>query len=263
MTPLDPVRVTAARHVLVVAPHPDDEAVGCGGTVHLAARAGATVAVVVLTRGDGGIDPLAGSVSVETRQSESRACCRELGTEAPLFAGLESGTLRADPALGARALRELTNGVRFDRVLVPSPLERHATHRASLVAALLAGVATDDAEVWGWGAWDAIPAWDEVLEVDVTAARMAKTLAVRAHASQDRPRALAAATLARDSSQAAFSSITGHEQRKAVERLLDLSTLVAGLRGDETAAGLSRAIATWTAERSAAWAQALWSTHTG
>src|SRR3546814_4416959 len=40
-----------ARRVAVVAPHPDDEILGCGGTMARAAAAGAEVHVVVVTRG--------------------------------------------------------------------------------------------------------------------------------------------------------------------------------------------------------------------
>jgi LmbE family N-acetylglucosaminyl deacetylase len=39
------------RRIAVVAPHPDDEILGCGGTMARAARAGAEVHVVVVTRG--------------------------------------------------------------------------------------------------------------------------------------------------------------------------------------------------------------------
>lgn len=40
-----------ARRIAVVAPHPDDEILGCGGTMARAAEAGAEVHVIVVTRG--------------------------------------------------------------------------------------------------------------------------------------------------------------------------------------------------------------------
>ena len=42
-----------AQRVLIVAPHPDDEVLGCGGLIAAAVRQGATVRVVFLTSGDG------------------------------------------------------------------------------------------------------------------------------------------------------------------------------------------------------------------
>ena len=51
---LPPFRVlTADDTVLVVAPHPDDESLCCGGLIHMARRVGAKVAIVWITHGDG------------------------------------------------------------------------------------------------------------------------------------------------------------------------------------------------------------------
>jgi len=45
--------ITADDTVLVVAPHPDDESLCCGGLIHAARSAGARVAIVWITNGDG------------------------------------------------------------------------------------------------------------------------------------------------------------------------------------------------------------------
>jgi LmbE family N-acetylglucosaminyl deacetylase len=45
--------ITADDTVLVVAPHPDDESLCCGGLIHTARTAGARVAIVWITNGDG------------------------------------------------------------------------------------------------------------------------------------------------------------------------------------------------------------------
>ena len=51
---LPPFRVlTADDTVLVVAPHPDDESLCCGGLIHTARSVGAKVAIVWITNGDG------------------------------------------------------------------------------------------------------------------------------------------------------------------------------------------------------------------
>ncbi len=42
-----------SQRILIVAPHPDDEVLGCGGLIAAAVRQGATVRVVFLTSGDG------------------------------------------------------------------------------------------------------------------------------------------------------------------------------------------------------------------
>ncbi|HZM00560.1 MAG TPA: PIG-L family deacetylase, partial [Planctomycetota bacterium] len=206
----------AGRSVLLVAPHPDDEAFGCGGTAHLLAKAGARVQVVVAGSGHGGVG---GAASPDEREDESRRACELLGTLPPVFLRLSSPTLRDDPAAAGRALAAAVGASPCALVLVPSPLERHRTHQATLLAALCAGLPGDGAW-WGYGVWDALPAVDDVAEIDVTEARSAKTLAMSAYASQNRVRSLAAAMAARDMAQATFSRFTGDEPRRAVERLL-------------------------------------------
>ncbi len=256
MRTLDP-RERAGGDVLLVAPHPDDEALGCGGTVHALAAAGAAVCVVVMARGDGGVD---GRTSADGRQDESRRACEALKTEPPRFLDWSSPQLREAPADAARALETLLDGRRFDTLLVPAPFERHDTHRACTLAALLADVAAPDARWYGYGVWDALPAVEEVVEIDITAGRVAKTRAVAAHESQDGPRPLAAGMMGRDLSQAVYSRITGDEPRKAVERLMELDALVARLPpvGERDERGVREALVAWLGERGRAWAETLW-----
>ena len=46
-----PIRAPFGRSVLVIAPHQDDEAIGCGGALALQVRAGRQAAVVILQDG--------------------------------------------------------------------------------------------------------------------------------------------------------------------------------------------------------------------
>jgi LmbE family N-acetylglucosaminyl deacetylase len=81
MTPFRPI--TADDTVLVVAPHPDDESLCCGGLIHMARSAGASVAIVWITYGDAfkwdvivvqkKIRPRAGAYVELARQRESEA----------------------------------------------------------------------------------------------------------------------------------------------------------------------------------------------
>ncbi|MGQ0553631.1 MAG: PIG-L deacetylase family protein [Planctomycetota bacterium] len=250
--------VWPGRRVLLVAPHQDDEAFGCGGLAYLLGRAGAEVQVVVMARGDGGVD---GSSATETREAESRRACELLLIKAPAFQRTTSRELREQPEAAGRQLRHDLGGRPWDLLLVPSPLERHPTHRATLLAALLSGIGGPQAELWGYGVWDSIPAVAETIEVDITAARSAKALAMSSYASQNAGRALAAAIAARDLSQALLSQITGAEPRKAVERLLDLSRLkqaATAAGGQLSSVDAAQLVHAWLESAAKGWWLELW-----
>jgi LmbE family N-acetylglucosaminyl deacetylase len=242
------------RRLLVVAPHQDDEAFGAGGTTHLAARAGAEVHVLIAARGDGGIT---GGATPEVREAESIRCCELLGTRPPVFLRLPSAQLREDP-VGAGRAASTALGARFDVLLVPSPLEGHATHRATLLAALCGDLGTPQAEWWGWRVWSEIPAAPGTGEVDVTEARSPKTLAMSAHVSQNAERKLAAGQSARDYATAIFARLTGDEPRKAVERLLDCSELGRQRPVPATAAEARDRAAAFAQAWVARWAGSVW-----
>jgi len=83
--------------VLAVVAHPDDEVLGCGGTLAAHARAGHEVRALVLAEGATSRDPerdtgLRGE-AIEALQLAARRAAREIGALAPLFAGLPDNRL--------------------------------------------------------------------------------------------------------------------------------------------------------------------------
>ena len=58
-------------NVLVIAPHPDDESIGCGGTLCLHARRGDPITVAYLTSGELGLKHLARNKARLTREREA------------------------------------------------------------------------------------------------------------------------------------------------------------------------------------------------
>jgi LmbE family N-acetylglucosaminyl deacetylase len=101
--------ITADDTVLVVAPHPDDESLCCGGVIHAARSAGARVAIVWITNGDAfkwdaivvekKLRPRAGAYLelARQREAEARTAGGLLGVEADslMFLGYpDRGVLR-------------------------------------------------------------------------------------------------------------------------------------------------------------------------
>ncbi len=146
--------------VLVLAPHPDDEVIGPGGTLARHLDAGDDVRVLVLT--SGGATRGGGADVTSVREEESRRALAHLGTVTPRFAGLTDGALPAQHDLLVAAIQDRAAGVRT--VYVPSLLDPHPDHRAAAVA-LAAAALSDDVLVLGYEVWAAGPV--DVL-VDVT-----------------------------------------------------------------------------------------------
>ena len=131
---IDPATI-ARGPVLVFAPHPDDEVIGCGGAIAFHARRGDPVHVLQLTGGERG-DPRGheGDALVATRRAESRAAARQLGVRESVELGFPDGELAPDAALLARLeaeVRRVAPAVAY----APSPLECHPDHLAAGFAA--------------------------------------------------------------------------------------------------------------------------------
>jgi LmbE family N-acetylglucosaminyl deacetylase/glycosyltransferase involved in cell wall biosynthesis len=118
--PYEPAQLRGER-LLVLAPHPDDEVIGCGGLVALHLREKRLVRIVVATDGGQGGTP-------ETREQESRRALSRLGGSAAIE------FLRyADRSFGNEAaprLRDELLSFHPDLILVPSPIEIHPDHLA-------------------------------------------------------------------------------------------------------------------------------------
>ncbi|MDQ2780305.1 MAG: PIG-L family deacetylase [Pseudomonadota bacterium] len=135
-------RVLPARSVLVFAPHPDDEVLGCGGLIAAWLDAGVPVQVVIVSDGAQGGD-------APERERESQAAAQALAAgSAPAslhFWQLPDRGLRADATLVER-MRECIVGIHADCVLAPSLYEVHPDHRSVALAAAQAFAAVFDDE---------------------------------------------------------------------------------------------------------------------
>ena len=120
------------RQVLVLAPHPDDEVFGCGGTLALMATSGAAIRVVVAT--DGAARATNHSETIATREAESCTAATVLGLSKPIFWRLPDSGLNYDEGLVARIVKALADW-QADLVLAPSALESHPDHYALALAA--------------------------------------------------------------------------------------------------------------------------------
>lgn len=87
---------------LVIAAHPDDEVLGCGGTIARLIRQGDDVRILILSDGESSrhTDPRSVSPeSVAARRSAAKAACRLLGAPEPLFLEFPDNRMDTVPLL--------------------------------------------------------------------------------------------------------------------------------------------------------------------
>jgi LmbE family N-acetylglucosaminyl deacetylase len=115
------LRDQPARALAVYA-HPDDVEVSCGGTLARWSAAGATVHVVVCTRGDKGSSDA--GVDVEAlaaaRRAETQAAADTLGARSLDLLGYDDGAIENDVVLRGR-LVEVVRRVEPEIVICPDP----------------------------------------------------------------------------------------------------------------------------------------------
>lgn len=185
--------------VVVVAPHPDDETLGAGGTLVLLAALGTPVVIAAVTDGEAS-HPGRSDELRRTRAQERTEALRRLGLGHPVVhrLGLPDGGVDAADVLAG--LRPLVTA--DDLVLAPWRHDGHPDHDACGAAAtsLVPPDRLWSYLIWAWhwaGPRD-LP-WNRARRIPLgAAATEAKRAAVQAFASQlagERP-ILSAATLA-------------------------------------------------------------------
>jgi len=120
-----------------VAPHPDDETLGCGGTIIKKKRAGADVKLLFMTDGRHSHRSLIGEAELKRiRRGEALAAGRRLGVAdgSIVFFDYEDETLALHLESAAGRIGELLERDAPEEIFVPyrfeSPADHRATHRA-------------------------------------------------------------------------------------------------------------------------------------
>lgn len=164
-------------NVLVLAAHPDDEALGCGGAVLTHLAAGDRVDVVFATSGEGGLGSYPVDEARRIREAEATGAAKVLGFASVEFLRRPDGSLTDDPSGLASVVAPLLDGV--DLAYAPHPAEDHADH-AALGRAL--SEASDATDALGYEIWTPIGRPDRI--VDISAVMERKLEAVRCYRCQ-------------------------------------------------------------------------------
>ncbi len=150
------LRLRAQDRVLVLAPHPDDESIACGGLLLAARAAGAAQRVVMLTDGDNNpwpqrwaekrwrIDATARARWGARRRAEAQAALDVLGVagdERFFFGWPDMGLtdlLMREPTRVTQALVAQIDAFRPTHLAIPALIDEHPDHSAVHIAARFA-----------------------------------------------------------------------------------------------------------------------------
>jgi LmbE family N-acetylglucosaminyl deacetylase len=173
-----------AGAVLVLAPHPDDEVIGPGGTILRHIAAGAPITVAILTDGRwGGFNP--DGKLVDRRKEESRQAAKIMGMPEPIFFDAPDSEL-GETSVVVEKLAELIRKTSPRFIYLPALTDGHPDHWATnchLHAALakMPDAITSALTLRGYEVWTPTLA---NCHVDITAMADQKRIAIEAFPSQ-------------------------------------------------------------------------------
>ena len=163
-----------AKRITVVAPQPDDEMLGAGGTLIHAIRAGASVHCIYLT---------SGKPATET-ELETEAVSKRIGYSTQ-FLRFPLNCIPVDrPAIDR--VSEAIRQSRPQTLFLPFLLDDHDDHRRAshiLLEAYKLGLLPDDVEIWAYQVYTVLP---PNIVVDITDVADAKADALRLWTLQHR-----------------------------------------------------------------------------
>ncbi len=179
----------APGHLAVIAPHPDDEVIGCGGLVSSCVAAGSRVSVLFLTvEAERSLVKPTSRAGGDRRLAECADAQRVLGYHARAHLALPERGLSSREAELADRIGVWLADLQADRLLLPNPDDAHPDHAAAARAAgvalsgLFAGSTSRAPELWLYEVWGPVRA-DVVAPLDA-AARARRGAALDCYASQ-------------------------------------------------------------------------------
>ncbi len=170
------------RRVLVLSPHPDDEAIGCGGTLRWHVEQGDQIQVIFLTSGEQGVRGQDPKQTSRIRMEEAKAAAKVLGYRSLEFWREPDGAMKLTRSLLKR-MNEKLRAWNPSLVFAPHSREMHPDHRATARLIRRAMEETKSAaEVRLYEVWTPLQQIDHVQ--DISRQMDIKQAAIRAHRSQ-------------------------------------------------------------------------------
>ena len=124
------------HRILVIAPHPDDEILGCGGTIIKNIKQGCEVFVCIVTKG---MPPLFKEDRVELTRQHTRECHQSIGVKQTIFLDFPSVTLEKEDRYKLnQAILEVIKEIKPTEVYIPHYGDMQKDHQIVVDAAMVA-----------------------------------------------------------------------------------------------------------------------------
>jgi LmbE family N-acetylglucosaminyl deacetylase len=171
-------------NVLILAPHPDDEAIGCGGTIIHHVEQGDKVSAVFLTSGELGLKKYSRERAWQIREAEAQRSAKVLGIRSVTFLRQPDWMLGDHLPAAAKALSAVMEQERPEIIYLPHPDDGHPDHQACLpmLKRALKRTGLGTVELRGYEVWTPLTRYD--LAQDITQFMPRKLRALRCHRSQ-------------------------------------------------------------------------------
>jgi LmbE family N-acetylglucosaminyl deacetylase len=169
--------------IMVIAPHPDDEAIGCGGAICLHVKHADRVSAVFLTSGELGIPGLSAARARTIREAEARESAKILGITKLSFLRQPDGSVWKHLREATAAIRPILERQAPSLIYLPHPGEWHPDHRVALTICRAALQQTGlRPALRTYEVWTPLAEYDAVENISAVMPR--KLSAIRCHRSQ-------------------------------------------------------------------------------
>jgi len=169
------------KKIIALSPHPDDDILACGGSLHLCSQRGAHVTSVYMTDGRQGSKTITGDDLVALRQDEAHQAAAVIGIDNLVFLDNRDTELTLS-AKTTGDLATLFGELQPEAVFLPHLMDNHCDHQATnrIFCALIRSI--PPLRCYAWGLWTPLP--DYNLAIDVTSCLDVKKQAIMKHKTQ-------------------------------------------------------------------------------
>lgn len=189
--------LTSGKAVMVLAPHPDDESLGCGAALAAAVDSGQDVTVVALTDGSGSHPrsrdyPAARLAALREAELKAAVTCLSSGKARVIFLRYPDQGV-PETAHGRQEivtrLMQIVESEHIGSIWTTWEGDPHPDHKAASDVARMLVSQCPDLHLWSFPVWGRFVtstpnSWRGMVRFDTTTYRLRKAAAIAAHKSQ-------------------------------------------------------------------------------